>query len=58
MKRDALRWDAAQKPMDRDFIMLLFLVSVTDFALLIWRDTSFMACGWRSISLRSAGSAG
>lgn len=35
--------DAAQKPMDRGFIALLFWVSLTGLALLAWRDTSFMA---------------
>jgi citrate/tricarballylate utilization protein len=35
--------DAAQKPMDRGFIVLLFWVSLTGLALLAWRDTSFMA---------------
>ena len=35
--------DAAQKPMDRGFIVLLFWVSLTGLALLAWRDTTFMA---------------
>lgn len=42
-KRSALHGDAAQKPMDRGFISLLFLTSLTGLALLIWRDTSAMA---------------
>jgi citrate/tricarballylate utilization protein len=50
MKRDALRSDAAQKPMDRGFIMLLLLVSATGFALLLLRDTRFMAL-WLAIHL-------
>lgn len=35
--------DAAQKPMDRGFIVLLFLISLTGLALMLWRDTSAMA---------------
>ena len=35
--------DAAQKPMDRGFIALLFLVSLTGLALMLWRDTGAMA---------------
>ena len=35
--------DAAQRPMDRGFIVLLFLVSLTGLALMIWRDSSAMA---------------
>lgn len=34
---------AAQKPMDRGFIALLFFTSLTGLALLIWRDTAAMA---------------
>lgn len=49
-KRDALRTDVAQKPLDRGFIMLLLLVSVTGFALLLLRDTRFMAL-WLAIHL-------
>ncbi len=41
--RHASHGDAAQKPMDRGFIVLLFWVSLTGLALLAWRDTSFMA---------------
>ena len=43
MRRHASHGDAAQKPMDRGFIALLFWVSLTGLALLAWRDTSFMA---------------
>ncbi len=43
LNRSALHGDAAQKPMDRGFIALLFLTSLTGLALLIWRDTSAMA---------------
>ena len=35
--------DAAQQPMDRGFIALLFTVSLTGLALLAWRDSSAMA---------------
>ena len=35
--------DAAQKPMDRGFIVLLLWVSLTGLALLAWRDTASMA---------------
>jgi citrate/tricarballylate utilization protein len=49
-KRDALRTDVAQKPLDRGFIMLLLLISVTGFALLLLRDTRFMAL-WLAIHL-------
>jgi citrate/tricarballylate utilization protein len=41
--RHASHGDAAQKPMDRGFIALLFLISVTGLALLVWRDTVAMA---------------
>ena len=35
--------DSAQKPMDRGFIALLFLISLTGLALMIWRDAGTMA---------------
>ena len=35
--------DTAQQSMDRGFIALLFLVSLTGLALMIWRDSSAMA---------------
>ena len=35
--------DTAQQPMDRGFIALLFLVSLTGLALMIWRDSGAMA---------------
>ena len=35
--------DALQKPMDRGFIALLFFVSLTGLALMIWRDGAAMA---------------
>lgn len=41
--RDPRHGDSAQKPMDRGFIALLFLTSLTGLALTIWRDTSAMA---------------
>ena len=43
LKRDPRTGDAAQKPMDRGFIALLFFTSLTGLALLAWRDTSAMA---------------
>jgi citrate/tricarballylate utilization protein len=43
LQRHALHGDATQKPMDRGFIGLLFLTSLTGLALLVWRDTSAMA---------------
>lgn len=50
LKRDALRADIQQHTMDRGFIMLLILVSATGFALLLLRDTRFMAL-WLAIHL-------
>jgi len=35
--------DARQKAMDRGFIALLFAVSLTGLALMVWRDTGYMA---------------
>ena len=43
LRRHPMHGDAAQKPMDRGFIALLFLTSLTGLALLAWRDTSVMA---------------
>jgi citrate/tricarballylate utilization protein len=43
LRRDPQHGDAAQKPMDRGFIMLLLLTSATGLALLAWRDTGAMA---------------
>jgi citrate/tricarballylate utilization protein len=40
--RHPLHGDAAQKPMDRGFIALLFLASASGIALLAWRDTVAM----------------
>jgi citrate/tricarballylate utilization protein len=42
-KRHPLHGDPAQRPMDRGFIALLLLTSVTGLALLAWRDTGAMA---------------
>jgi citrate/tricarballylate utilization protein len=42
LRRHPLHGDAAQKPMDRGFIALLFLTSLTGLALLIWRDSAAM----------------
>jgi len=41
--RDPAHGDAAQRPMDRGFMALLLLVSLTGLALLAWRDSSAMA---------------
>jgi citrate/tricarballylate utilization protein len=43
LRRHPQHGDAAQKPMDRGFIALLFFTSLTGLALLAWRDTSAMA---------------
>ncbi len=43
LRRHPDHGDAAQKPMDRGFIALLFFVSLTGLALMIWRDTGAMA---------------
>ena len=43
LRRHPLHGDTAQKPMDRGFIALLFLTSLTGLALLAWRDTGAMA---------------
>ena len=43
LKRHPQHGDAAQKPMDRGFIALLFLTSATGLALLAGRDTRAMA---------------
>ncbi len=43
LRRDPNTADASQKPMDLGFIALLFLTSLTGLALMLWRDTSFLA---------------
>lgn len=43
LRRHALHGDAEQRPMDRGFIALLFLTSLSGLALLVLRDTSAMA---------------
>ncbi len=43
LRRDPAHGDTAQRPMDRGFIALLFLTSLTGLALLAWRDTGAMA---------------
>jgi citrate/tricarballylate utilization protein len=43
LRRDPAHGDPAQRPMDRGFIALLLLTSLTGLALLAWRDTGFMA---------------
>jgi citrate/tricarballylate utilization protein len=40
--RSAEHGDASQKPMDRAFILLLFLISASGLALLAYRDTVYM----------------
>ena len=42
LRRDPRHGDVAQRPMDRGFIVLLLLTSVTGFAVLFLRDTRFM----------------
>lgn len=42
LRRHPLHGDAAQKPMDRSFMILLFLSSLTGLALLAWRETASM----------------
>ena len=42
LRRHPLHGDPAQQAMDRGFIALLFLTSLTGLALLVWRDTSAM----------------
>ncbi|UUZ77930.1 tricarballylate utilization 4Fe-4S protein TcuB [Polaromonas sp. P1(28)-13] len=43
LRRHPMHGDAAQTPMDRGFIALLFFTSLTGLALLAWRDTPAMA---------------
>ncbi len=43
LHRHAAHGDAAQQPMDRGFIALLFLISATGLALMLWRDSGSMA---------------
>lgn len=43
IKRDPKHGDAKQKPMDRGFIFLLLLISITGLALLAFRDSTLMA---------------
>jgi len=42
LRRHPLHGDPAQQPMDRGFLVLLFLTSLTGLALLAWRDTGAM----------------
>ncbi|HPU50634.1 MAG TPA: tricarballylate utilization 4Fe-4S protein TcuB [Burkholderiaceae bacterium] len=41
-QRHPAHGDQAQRPMDRAFLLLLLLISVTGLALMAWRDTSAM----------------
>lgn len=43
LRRHPMQGDAAQKPMDRGFIALLLVTSLSGLALLVWRDTTAMA---------------
>ena len=43
LRRDPNTTDLSQKPMDLGFIALLFLTSLTGLALMLWRDTAFLA---------------
>ncbi len=43
LQRDPAHGDLAQRPMDRGFIALLLLVSLSGLALLAWRDSGAMA---------------
>ena len=43
LRRNPAQGDVRQRPMDRGFIALLFLTSLTGLALLAWRDTGAMA---------------
>ncbi len=43
LQRDPAHGDVAQRPMDRGFIALLLLVSISGLALLVWRDGGAMA---------------
>jgi citrate/tricarballylate utilization protein len=43
LRRDPKTVDLSQKPMDLGFIALLFLTSLTGLALMLWRDTAFLA---------------
>ena len=42
LKRNSEHGDASQKPMDRAFIVLLFMISISGLLLLAYRDTSAM----------------
>ncbi|MNF40842.1 hypothetical protein D3C85_316750 [compost metagenome] len=42
-RRNPAHGDQAQAPMDRGFILLLFLISLSGLALLAWRDSGAMA---------------
>jgi citrate/tricarballylate utilization protein len=43
LRRDPNTADVSQKAMDLGFIALLFLTSLTGLALMLWRDTAFLA---------------
>ena len=43
LQRNSAHGDASQKPMDRAFIVLLFLISASGLLLLVYRDSAAMA---------------
>ena len=43
LQRNSAHGDASQKPMDRAFIVLLFLISASGLLLLAYRDSAAMA---------------
>ncbi len=43
LQRNTAHGDASQKPMDRAFIVLLFLISASGLFLLVYRDSAAMA---------------
>ena len=43
MQRNPAQVDSTQKPMDRAFIVLLFLISISGFALLFFRSSAYMS---------------
>jgi polyribonucleotide nucleotidyltransferase len=49
-KRDSAHGDVNQKPMDRAFILLLWLISASGLGLLAYRDTSWMSI-WLAVHL-------
>lgn len=50
LRRDPSHGDINQRPMDRAFILLLFLISASGLALLAYRDTAWMSV-WLAVHL-------